>query len=215
MSIQRTLRGPATQPASVSFSTYQTSAMPELRAGDGLRARDNGPWGRQKLDYIDTFAPPALLATQRKLERWYVDLFAGPGMNVERGTGLEYRGSPMRALSTHARNRPDLHFTHAVFVNDNRRDHEALLTRIDRAFEAGSCVIPRANVSVIHADTNEYLPTLFRRIHLGAYVFAFADIEAPRQWPWRSVQALRSRGHRSVDLYMLFPLDMAILRLCA
>jgi three-Cys-motif partner protein len=189
--------------------------MPELLAQDGLRARDNGPWGRQKLSYIDAFAPPALLATERKRSRWYVDLFAGPGMNVERGSGAEFRGSPLRALFLHAKNRPDLHFTDAVFVNYMRRDHDALLARVDRAYDLGGCVIPRDRILVINADANDYLPELFRRIHPEAYVFAFADIEAPRQWPWTSVRALREQGHRSVDLYTLFPLDMAIVRLCA
>lgn len=39
-------------------------------------------------------------------------------------------------------------------------------------------------------------------------------MEAPKQLPWSSVEALRHfRGHESVDLYLLFPLDMALKRL--
>jgi three-Cys-motif partner protein len=54
---------------------------------------------------------------------------------------------------------------------------------------------------------------IMSRIHKRAYVFVFADMEAPRQFPWSSVEALRAQGHESVDLYMLFPLDMALKRL--
>ncbi|MEJ7811469.1 MAG: three-Cys-motif partner protein TcmP [Gemmatimonadaceae bacterium] len=184
-------------------------------ASDRLRARDNGPWGREKLQFLDAFGPPALRATSRKLERWHIDLFAGPGMNVERGTGDEFRGSPIRVLHMTADGRRDIHFTHAVFVNADRRDHAALRERVDRSYAAGGCAIAQEHVRVMRADANEALPSIMAAVHPDAYAFVFADLEAPRQWPWQSVRELRTRGHRSVDLYMLFPLDMAIVRLCA
>lgn len=184
-------------------------------ASDGLRARDNGRWGREKLAFVDSFAPPAFSATERKHQRWYLDLFAGPGMNVERGTGKEFRGSPLRVLHLTAEGRPDLHFTHAVFVNESKLDHAALQERIERAYAVGGSVIPRENVTLMKADANEALPEIMSRIDHRAYVFAFADIEAPKQWPWQTVRELRRQRHASVDLYALFPLDMAIVRLCA
>jgi len=45
-------------------------------------------------------------------------------------------------------------------------------------------------------------------------VFVFADPESPSQLPWRSVEALRRyAGHKSVDLYMLFPCDIGLNRM--
>lgn len=187
----------------------------DLLASDGLRARDNGPWGRDKLSFIDSFGPPALQATKRKPHRVYVDLFAGPGRNLVRGStsGEEYTGSPIRALQMRASASEEVTFTHAYLVNAISADHAALEERVARMYVAGEAVIHRRNVQLIHGDANDVIDVIFRQIHTLAYVFVFADIEAPRHWPWSSVEALTRRGHGSVDLYSLFPLDMAIVRL--
>lgn len=197
----------------VSARPALTPMPDELLASDGLRARDNGPWGRDKLSFIDSFGPPALQATKRKTHRVYVDLFAGPGRNIVRGSrrGEEYTGSPIRALQMRATN--GITFTHAYLVNAIRADHVALEERVARMYAAGEAVIPRQNVRLIQGDANAVIDVIFRQIHTLAYVFVFADIEAPRHWPWSSVEALTRRGHESVDLYSLFPLDMAIVRL--
>ena len=109
--------------------------------------------------------------------------------------------------------RPDLAFTDAALVNLNRRDHEALEARLDRLSDLGLLRVPRHLIVHERADANECLPRLIRRYSRWDYLFVFADIEAPRQWPWSSVAALRAAGHTSVDLYMLFPLEMGINRL--
>src|SRR6266700_3859860 len=72
--------------------------MKPVTAADGLLARDSGPWGLTKLSFLDSYCPAAIQATERKLQRYYVDVFAGPGVNVIRGAGAaEYEGSPVRA----------------------------------------------------------------------------------------------------------------------
>jgi three-Cys-motif partner protein len=186
----------------------------EVFASDGLRARDNGAWGRVKLAFLDDFGPVALLATAKMKERYYLDLFAGPGVNIERGgAGAEFEGSPLRALRMTAEGRPDLHFTHAFFVNADRRDHEALVARVDRLVASGESRVARERIKVVNDDSNFVLPRILQAVPTFAYLFVFADIEAPKQWPWRSVQQLRRYGHASVDYYTLFPLDMAINRL--
>jgi three-Cys-motif partner protein len=38
-------------------------------------------------------------------------------------------------------------------------------------------------------------------------------MENLKQWPWDAMKALKAHGHTSIDLYTLFPLDMAIIRL--
>lgn len=50
-------------------------------------ARKNGEYAEEKLDFLDRFLPPALNMTASKPQRWYVDLFAGPGLSVRCKTG--------------------------------------------------------------------------------------------------------------------------------
>lgn len=191
-------------------------------ASDGLPARDNGPWAQHKHAFLEHFGPPALQATRSMRRRVYLDLFAGPGLNVARpATGSprpgpdpahEFDGSPLLALELHGARDEHLTFTDAVFVNHSAHDHAALAARVDRRCAQGRSRIPRTRIETRHGDTNACLPDILSTIDPRTYVFAFADMEAPRQCPWRTIAQLRAR-HRSVDLYLLFPLDMALKRL--
>lgn len=182
-------------------------------ARDGLVARDNGPWGETKLSFLDYYCPSAIQATARKHQRYYIDLFAGPGRNVVRGRGNEFDGSPLRVLRYQSQGRLPLAFTHAVFLNANRKDHEALKERVRRAASDGASRIPKEDIHCVNGDANIEIAGILGRIPREAYLMVFADMEAPSQWPWHSMCALRTLGHRSVDLYTLLPLDMAIVRL--
>jgi len=187
-----------------------------VKAQDGLLARDTGPWGLTKLSFLDYYCPAAIQATERKLQRYYVDLFAGPGINVVReNPTTEYEGSPLRVLRYAGQQREDLSFTHAVFINDMRRDHRALEARVARLVESGQSRLVRENIELIRDDANRAVSGVLGHIPKRAYVLVFADMEAPKQWPWKSMTALKAQGHDSVDLYTLFPLDMAIMRLLA
>jgi three-Cys-motif partner protein len=181
------------------------------RASDGHVARDSGHWAKVKLSFLDFYCPTALVITRKFPERHYIDLFAGPGKNIDRETGEEFDGSPLRVLRSRAKTGTT--FTHAVFVNMARRDHDALERRVNAMYDAGEAVIPRENVRLILGDANVALPEILRSIHPLSYILIFADIEAPRQWPWASVEAMKAGGHRSVDLYLLFPIDMGLVRL--
>ncbi len=190
--------------------------MKVITASDCLRARDSGPWGLTKLSFLDDYCPAAIQATERKLQRYYLDLFAGPGINVVRRTGgVEYEGSPLRVLRYTGLQRDDLSFTHAVFINARASDHEALDARVTRRCDGGESRIARDKIRLLRGDANTKIARVLRGIPQAAYVLVFADMEAPNQWPWESMRALRAQGHGSVDLYMLFPLDMAIMRLMA
>ena len=172
----------------------EKAKKPKLIASDGLRARDNGAWAREKLDFLD--------------------LFAGPGINMLRGLTDELEGSPLRALALHADGDVPHGFTHATFVNRSLGDHRALLERVRRRTEAGSSLIPANAIHCVHGDANEELPGLLAGIHPKAYIFVFADITAPKQLPWSTLELLSPAGsHGSIDLYVLFPLDMAVIRL--
>lgn len=184
-------------------------------ASDGLRARENGAWAAEKLDFLDRFVPPGLSIAKTKLSRVFVDLFAGPGMNVVPDNGREIEGSTLRALKLRGTGRDGPPFTHLHAVNLNSLDGVALSKRVESLYSARRALVPRPNLAMHHGDANELLPGILRTIHTRAYILVFADIEAPKQWPWSSVESIRQQGHKSVDLYMLFPLDMGINRLIA
>jgi three-Cys-motif partner protein len=186
-----------------------------LLASDGLRARDNGEWAKNKLSFLDVALRSVLAATKTKRDRIYVDLFAGPGMNRVGESGPEFEGSPLRVLRAVGLDHSQTVFTRAIFVNANREDHRALQVRVDRALTQGRTAVRDGRIEVRHGDANRLLPEIMASIHPLAYVFVFADIEGPKQWPWSSVTGLKAGGHKSVDLYTLFPLDMAITRLIA
>jgi three-Cys-motif partner protein len=184
---------------------------------DGLRARKSGSWAREKLSFLDEFVPPALQATgctpKPKLQRWYVDLFAGPGRNVDERSGEEFEGSTIRVLPMSAQRDPNVHFTHAAIVNKDSEDQAALIERLRRLRDAGRVPIPEKNMEILTHDANRVVDRILQKIDPQAYAFVFVDITAPRQWPWSSVKKLKARGHKSIDLYLLFPLGMALKRL--
>lgn len=179
---------------------------------DGLRGRSSGEWARTKLSFLDEYVPIALTVTHKFSRRWFLDLFAGPGRNVDRRRGLgEFDGSPLRALEVHGTNRAETAFTNAVFINKVEQDHLALLTRVERMVAAGRSRILRNRIELINDDTNIVLPSVMSRIGARDYVMAFADITGPGHWPFTSVQQLKYQ-HKSVDFYALFPLEMALVR---
>jgi three-Cys-motif partner protein len=182
-------------------------------ASDGLRGRRNGRWGQEKLSSFDDFLPAALKATGTKRERHFVDLFVGPGRNVDPTTSEEFEGSAIRVLRSSAHGDDSLHFTHAVLVNKDSDDQAALESRVERLRESGGCRIPEKHLEFLNVNANLAVNHIMRRIHQKAYALIFADITRPSHWKWSSVRALRNHGHASVDLYMLFPLHMAINRM--
>jgi three-Cys-motif partner protein len=82
-----------------------------LIASDGSPARPTGPWVHEKKYYITRYLDIFSRGVGRK---WagqisYVDLFAGPGRSIVRGTSEEVLGSPFWAL--------ERGFAHYVFVD--------------------------------------------------------------------------------------------------
>lgn len=144
--------------------------------------------------------------------RWFLDPFAGPGLNVNPRDRTEFPGSPIRAITTVGSVHAESTFTDAVFVNLHRGDHTALKTRIERACSDGRSKIPLPRIRLINDDANVVLPDVMSAIPPLDYVFAFVDITGLKHWPFSSVQDLKRLGHKSVDMYMLFPLEIALQR---
>ena len=176
----------------------------KIIADDGLIARKQGRWAQQKLDFIDRYLPPALSATRRKDHRVFLDLFAGPGLNRTED-GFEFPGSPLRVLQSGTGQGSPVALSRYVGINLDDDDHEALHERVRRLESAGLCRVP--DVSLINDDANVCVGRVLAGIPTDAWVCAFVDIEKPKQLPWATLETLRRR-HWSVDLYLLFPLEM-------
>ena len=72
-----------------------------LPQDDGLPMRESGPWVAEKLDYLKRYIDVFETSMRRKWpRRYYIDLFAGPGKCICRGTKVIYLGSPLLALTT-------------------------------------------------------------------------------------------------------------------
>lgn len=181
-------------------------------ARDGLVARVNGTWAKEKLSFLEEYMPPALQATKRFAERHYVDLFAGPGINVGEN-GREFDGGALRVVRATAQAEPEVGFTHATFVNVHGPSHDALEERLHNDCAGGRCVVPYASIRCVPGDANELVGEIMAGIPRNAYVFVFADIEAPTQLPFDTVRAIRAHGPRALDFCVLYPHAMALPRL--
>lgn len=182
-------------------------------ASDGLRARENRAYARAKLDYMRRYLIRGLAVAGRKPQRVYVDLFAGPGLNVDKRTRDEFQSGALEALQLTGDDSLGAPFTDAYLVNLDPGDHAALEARIERLNAAGKLRVARPRIHTIPADANVALPWIMQQIDPRAFVFVFADLEGISQFPFTSVQALRhTKNHQSVDLYVLLPLQMDINR---
>lgn len=68
---------------------------------DGLVVKDSGVWAKEKLYYLERYLDIVSVGMKKKWagKLYYVDLFAGPGKCLIRGTNNEeVDGSPLIAL---------------------------------------------------------------------------------------------------------------------
>lgn len=113
-------------------------------AADGLVARSVRPWAKEKLFYIGRYMDIFSNGMKRQRSRLvYIDLFAGPGRSVVKGTGEEIPGSPMLSLN------PTYPFTQRYFNDADPRAAQALRARIE------SMETPATGVEVQNLDCND------------------------------------------------------------
>jgi len=161
-------------------------------ASDGLPARSVGNWSNEKLFYVRRYCEIFNKGMQYLWPtRVYIDLFAGPGRCVIRGTGEEIDGSPVIAASCVPG------FSH-LFVND--RDPEvvaSLRSRLDGPDSAKIHYLTE-DCNAAALDIAGHLDRLSPSSQLSV---CFID---PTNWQIRfdSVAAL-ARGRR-MDLIVVF-----------
>jgi len=168
-----------------------------LIASDGIRARKNGAWGKEKLSFLNDFVPPALMATNTKVQRYYVDLFAGPGCNVDPDTKEEFDGSAIRVLPMTAPGNPSIHFTDAVLVNNDAEDQQALGKRVSALVTDGICCVPSNRVTFMADDANAVVGRIMKSIDPRAYALVFVDITRSSHLPWSTIRHSRHTDTRA------------------
>lgn len=161
--------------------------------------REVGPWTKEKLRLLAQYLPIYLQATQKAIDRIYVDGFAGPGRNLIEGTGGVIDGSPLIALNTASDS--GYQFTHLYFIES---DHETA----DELRSTLRDVEDSERYDVIEGDVNEQLPRVMERVHRRAPTFVFLDPQGidPQ---WATIEAI---AKWKTELLINFPFGMAINR---
>jgi three-Cys-motif partner protein len=135
-------------------------------ASDGLPALEAGPWTTEKLRLLGKYIA---MFNQGMKGMWatrvFVDLFAGPGLNVVGADELE--GSPLVAL------RSRVAFTHCFFNDVNPQFVNALQTRLEARALGGPVA-----VDYLSLDCNQAASHIAERMPPNSLVLIFVD-------PWR------------------------------
>lgn len=170
------------------------------RASDGLRARVSGPWTRDKLAYVERYATAFMtaMAPKRAAGKWdrlvYLDLLAGPGRGIDRDTGVEFDGSPMRALTVSPP------FDRLVFGDLNPRNIGALRRRISAQ--------DLARVDLQVGDCNKLAREVVAQLSKRTLGLAFVDPEGFEV----TFEMFRALVTRRIDVLFLFPSGIGIRR---
>ncbi len=149
---------------------------------DGRKAHQ---WTADKLDFLEKYIPAFIKATKRATKRYYVDGFAGPGIN-EFEDGSKRRGSPLIALDQEE-------FTHLFFVEKDADAFQALQEKVVAHPNAGK-------VTLYNDDFNEVLPKILWQIEERSPTIFLLDPEG-LELEWRSVHAIAQR--EKADLFIL------------
>lgn len=170
-------------------------AQPETQtiASDGLPARPTGQWVIGKKYYLGRYLD---IMTRGVGKKWagnlsYVDLFAGPGRSVVRGTGEEVEGSPLMAL--------DREFSRYVFV-----DVPEVLSILKRRLVGHPKV---SQVSFVEGDCNSVIEAVREALPPNHLTLAFID-PTGLQIQFRSLRHLVQ--NRKMDLLMTIQLGMGV-----
>jgi three-Cys-motif partner protein len=170
------------------------------RAQDGLPARVSGPWTREKLTYVEKYATAFMraMAPKRKQGKWdrlvYLDLLAGPGRGINRDTGIEFDGSPLRALKV------EPPFDRLFFGDLDPRNIEALRRRIPKQD------LSRVDLRV--GDCNALAKDVVAQLSRRTLGLAFVDPEG-FEVTFKTFQVLATRR---IDILFLFPSGIGIAR---
>jgi len=165
---------------------------------DGLKTPEVGPWAEEKHRLLAHYASLFVRSMQGKWDDLvYLDLFAGPGRCVVRGTSRHYRSSPTVVL-----NLPEA-FSFYVFCDADARNVHALEQRTARD-------APGRHVTLLSGDANELCEKILAAIPKGGKsrkVLSFCFLD-PFQLRNLHFETIRHLATRFVDFLVLIPSGM-------
>jgi len=162
-------------------------------ASDGLPARLTGQWVHGKKYYFSRYLD---IMTRGVGPKWegnlsYVDLFAGPGRSIIRGTGEEVEGSPILSLQHQ--------FANYVFV-----DLPEVLSSLRKRLQGHPKL---SQISFVEGDCNTVIESVKRALPANHLTLAFVD-PTGLQIQFRTIRHLVH--DRRVDLLMTIQFGMGI-----
>lgn len=151
-------------------------------------------WTRNKLAILGDYLPAFNTACARSRERLYLDLMAGEPVNVAKGSGERFDGSPRLAMAA----RPG--FTRLQFCERDPIRAAALQADLAERFPGDQ------RAQVFPGDCNEQVQQMLAGLRQWRWAptFAFIDQQAAEVW-WSTLQqvaAFRS-GSRKTELWIL------------
>ncbi len=174
--------------------------LDDVASDDGLPVRESGSWAEDKLFYWHYYLSITTSAMVGK-PAWsggvvYVDLFAGPGICVERKTGRRFPGSPLIAANTA---KP---FTKILLCDKDSTTADACRRRMEMS-------PARERYDLFEGDCNELIDDIVKQIPGRSLVLAFLD-PTGLHLHFETVKKLAGRG--ATDLLILFPDAVDIIR---
>ena len=160
-----------------------------------LQFDEIGYWSELKLEIVEKYGSSytTAFAKQKRLKKYYIDAYSGPGVHRSKQTGKQIEGSPARALNVSP---PFDHF-YFIDLNPNKT-----------AYLAGLCQ-GRMDVDIVTDDATMYLTRdLLPTIQFEKYNRALCLLDPyGLHLDWEvMLQAGRSRA---IDVFLNFPvMDM-------
>lgn len=159
-----------------------------IAGADGRLVIKAGPWAKDKLFYIRRYCNIFNVGMKNIWAvRTYIDLFAGPGRCLIKGTKEEIDGSPVIALKC------EVPFTHYFFNDVEPHLIESLRARA-KSFDF-------ATIDYFSGDCNEIVDALIQRLPRDSLDFCFID---PTNWQISFDSIRRLTEKRQMDLAVTF-----------
>ena len=158
---------------------------------DGLYCRPSGLWAEEKLDFVRRYIETFEISMQNSWGiRNYIDILAGPGINVIAENNEYFLGSPLIALSTIPS------FTNYYFIEKDSRCFDALNKRVKLFSGVKSIYNDDANIAI------DLILSEIRRVEDKSLNLAFIDPEG-LEIIWPTIEKL-GRIKR-MDLIINYP----------
>lgn len=180
-----------------------------------------GPWAKVKLDglrkYLEAYTE---ILKKYRYEYHYIDAFAGPGQYTVRqakpsGTGVIDWGEPANFLASEAEQQQFIAGSPRVALEIKHpfRSYYFIERDPDRITSLHQLRVewPNTRIAIVQGNCNDELRTIVRSMNWSSNrAVVFLD-PFGMQVPWSTVSMLG--GTKAIDVFINFPLGMAIQRL--